>query len=241
MSIALLIATSFSFGFFVESIIGFGGGLIAYSILGFFMDLKQMILAGLYIGTLSSACIALTDIKSFDKKVFKSVAPLSFVATIIGVLIFSKFSAEILSLIFAILLISLAIKNMFFEKYIFPKFFKTKLIIIGGISQGAFGIGGPFTVNALKDDFKNKSGLRTTMAVFFVFCNVVRFIQLYIEKQISLDFFAQIWWTVIPVFFTIKFGHFIHLKISESFFKKLIAAMTMFAAVKFFVKFLTNI
>ncbi len=38
MSIILLIATSFSFGFFIESIVGFGGGLIAYSILGFFMN-----------------------------------------------------------------------------------------------------------------------------------------------------------------------------------------------------------
>ena len=70
MSVALLIATSFSLGFFVESIVGFGGGLIAYAILGFFIDLKIMILAGLYIGTISSTYIAYTDFKSFDKKIF---------------------------------------------------------------------------------------------------------------------------------------------------------------------------
>jgi uncharacterized membrane protein YfcA len=33
MSVALLIATSFSLGFFVESIIGFGGGLIVVPLL----------------------------------------------------------------------------------------------------------------------------------------------------------------------------------------------------------------
>jgi uncharacterized membrane protein YfcA len=236
MSIALLIATSFSIGFFVESIVGFGGGLIAYSILGFFMDLKQMVLAGLYIGTLSSGFIAFTDPKSFDKKIFKSVFLISLSGVVFGVLIFSYLSVKILSLIFAILLMFLAIRTMFFDKYIFPKFFKTKLLLIGGIAQGAFGVGGPFTVNALKNDFRHKSNLRTTMAVFFVFFNIVRFVQLVIEHQISFDFFSQIWWAVIPVFCTIKCGHFIHLKISESFFKKLIAIMTVFAALKFLTK-----
>jgi uncharacterized membrane protein YfcA len=83
MLIALLIATSFSFGFFVESIVGFGGGLIAYSILGFFLDLKAMILAGLYISTCASAYIAYTDLKSFDKKIFKAVVPACLLGTIL--------------------------------------------------------------------------------------------------------------------------------------------------------------
>lgn len=238
MSIALLIATSFSLGFFVESIVGFGGGLIAYSILGFFIDLKQMILSGLYIGTISSAYIIFTDPKSFDKKIFKSIAPISLFMTMLGVLIFTYSSTQILSLIFAILLILLSIKTMFFEKYIFPKFFKTKLICLAGIAQGAFGTGGPFLVNALKNDFRNKSVLRTTMAAFFFVFNIVRFLQLSLEGQLSLDFFVQIWWTIIPVFLAIKLGHLVHLKISENFFKKLIATMTMFAGIKFLIKFL---
>ena len=238
MSIALLIATSFSLGFFVESIIGFGGGLIAYSILGFFIDLKEMILAGLYIGTISSAYIFFTDIKSFDKKIFKSLAPLCAVGTILGVLIFTKFSAEILSAALGILLIILAIKIMFFDKISFPNFFKKKLIFIGGISQGAFGIGGPFWVNALKNDFKNKSGLRTTMASTFVAFNLVRVIQLSFQGQLHLEFFANIWWTIIPVFLAIKLGHLIHLKISENIFKKGIALMTIFAGLKFISKIL---
>ncbi len=238
MSIALLIATSFSFGFFIESIIGFGGGLIAYSILGFFMDIKEMILSGLYIGTVSSMYIAYTDFNSFDKKVFKSVLPISFFATITGVIIFSNFSNEILSLFFAILLTVLAIKIMFFEKFVFPKFFKNQLLFIGGIAQGAFGIGGPFVVNALKNDFKNRSGLRTTMAVFFVVFNLIRAVQLALEGQLEVEFFKEIWWAVIPVFLTIKLGHLVHLKISETFFKKLISVMTLLAAIKFMVKYL---
>jgi len=236
MSVALLIATSFSIGFFVESILGFGGGLIAYSILGFFIDLKEMIMAGLYIGTLSSAHIFFSDKKSFDKKIFKSILPLCLIGTIIGVIFFTKLSEEILCLFFGILLILLAIKIMFFDKYTFPKIFKNKLIFIGGISHGSFGIGGPFWVNALKNQFKNKSELRSTMAITFVFFNLIRIIQLFLQDSLNLAFFVNIWWTVIPVFIAIKLGHLIHLKISEDLFKKSIAIMTIFAAIKFITK-----
>ena len=236
MSVALLIATSFSLGFFVESIVGFGGGLIAYAILGFFIDLKIMILAGLYIGTLSSAYIAYTDFKSFDKKIFKSLIPLCLAGTIFGVFIFSKLSSQTLSLIFGILLILLAVKNIFFDKFTFPKIFKQKLLFIGGMSQGAFGIGGPFVANALKDDFKNKSTFRTTLAVFFVVFNLVRFVQLSLQGEIKPEFFAEIWWTVIPVFLAIQVGYRVHLKISEDVFKKLIGLMTILAGVKFLSK-----
>jgi uncharacterized membrane protein YfcA len=138
--------------------------------------------------------------------------------------------------IFGILLIALAIKIMFFDRYTFPKFFQRKLIFIGGISQGAFGIGGPFWVNALKDEFKNKSALRTTMASAFVAFNLIRITQLSLHKSLNLSFFAEIWWTVIPVFLAIKLGHLAHLKISEQLFKKGIALMTIFAGLKFISK-----
>jgi uncharacterized membrane protein YfcA len=236
MLTATLIAISFSIGFFIESIIGFGGGLIAYSILGFFIDFKQMILAGIYIGTCSSAYIFFGDRKNFDKKIFISALPLSIIGTIIGVIIFAKFPTKILTSIFGILLFFLSVKIMFFDKYIFPRFFKEKLILIGGISQGAFGIGGPFWVSALQKNFKNKSNLRTTLAAFFAGFNIIRLIQLYLQGQLHLDFFINILWTIIPVFIAIKLGHKIHLRINENYFKKGIAIMTIFAAVNFILK-----
>ena len=233
MLTSILIATSFSLGFFVESIVGFGGGLIAYSILGFILNLKEMILAGLYVGTWASAYIAYTDRKSFDLKIFLLILPISLIGVIIGVFIFSKISAEILSVAFGSLLFILAIKILFFDNYVLPKFFKNKLIFLGGVSHGSFGIGGPFWVNALKHDFKNKSSLRTTMALAFVFFNVIRAIQLSFQGQIQPEFFIQIWWVIIPISLAIQLGYLVHLKISERFFKKLIAIMTMFASVKF--------
>lgn len=236
MSFALLIATSFSIGFFIESVIGIGGGLVAYFILGFFIDLKEMVIAGLYIGTLSSLYIVYTDPKSLDKKLFSSITPLALIGTILGAFIFSQFSNKVLSLFLGSLLILLAIKTVFFATFTFPKIFRNKLIFIGGISHGAFGIGGPFIVNAIKNDFSNKSSLRTTMAVFFVSFNLIRVMQLKLQNQLHLGFFTEIWWTILPVFIMIYIGYRVHLKISEDFLKKMVGLITILAGINFIFK-----
>lgn len=236
MQAAILIATAFSFGFFVESIIGFGGGLIAYSILGFFLDVKEMVLAGLYIGTCSSAYIIYSDHKNFAKKVFFSTLPICIFGTIIGAFLFSILPSNIMLPMFGGLAILLAIKTIFFDNLKFPKFLRNFLLLIGGFSHGLFGIGGPFMVNALRGEFQNKSELRTTMASFFVALNFLRFGQLIFQKEIRADFFFDIWWVIIPIFVGIFLGFKLHQKIDEKFFKRMVGAMTLFSGLVFLFK-----
>ena len=233
--IPIIIAISYTLGLFIESIIGFGGGLIAYAILGFFINVKQIVLAGLYIGTCASTYIAISDWKSFDGKNFFSKIPICLIGTIIGTFIFGYVNAGALAFWLGVLLIFLSLKIAFFDNIKLPRIFQAKLLFIGGISHGMFGMGGPFVVNALKDNFKNKSHLRTTMAVFFVFFNIIRFIQLSITGQLDWHLIGTIWWAIIPVFAAIKLGHIFHLRISEKLFKKMIAVITICSGIKFLI------
>jgi len=233
---AFLIALFFAIGFFFESIFGFGGGLIAYFFLSFFVDIKIMVIAGLYIGTLSSLYIAYGSRKFFDKKLFLKIMPITIIFSIVGALVFSIGNSKFLSILLAITLFLLALKLSFFDKYRFPKILQLKLLILGTFIQGAFGVGGPFVVNALYDKFSSKSALRATMAVFFVFCNILRFIQILITNPSSLNFIPTISWTIIPVLIAIYFGHLIHLKIKEQYFKRGIAIITFLASINFFAK-----
>lgn len=236
MTIPILIATSFSIGFFFESIIGFGGGIIAYSILGYFMDVKEMVLAGLYIGTLSSATIVFSDYKKFSKKIYISTIPVCILGTLLGVYIFTTISSHLMITILGGLLIMLSGKTVFFDDIKFPRYLKNLLLLKGGISQGLFGIGGPFFVNALKPEFKDKSELRTTIASFFVTFNIARFGKLTYEGEISPLFFLDIWWTIIPVMLTIYLGFKVHLKIDEKMFKRGVCAMTFLSGAIFLFK-----
>lgn len=236
MAISFLIALFFSIGFFIESIIGFGGALITFSVLGFFMDVKEMVIIGLYIGSCSSIYIFITDHRSFSKKIFLQSMPICFLGTMIGTLIFSNIDSQTMLTLFGAFSIILSAKVIFFDKIKFPTLFRNVLLLAGGISSGLFGIGGPFIVNALKDTFKGKSELRSTMAGIFVAMNSVRIIQLLIQKEIRLEIFVNTWWTIFPVLIAIYFGYKAHLKISETFFKKMIGAMTLFSGIVFLFK-----
>jgi len=238
-----LIAISFSIGFFFESIFGFGGGLIAYFILSFFIDFKLAIISGFYIGTLSSLYISCLSYKNIEFKIFKKIMIISLIGSSIGSYFFSNFPIKILSIIFGLLLIFIGIKTLFLDKKISQnnqiltskksQFIKFKLLMIASLAQGAFGTGGPFVVNALKKDFKNKSTLRATMALFFLFCNILRLPQLIISKDLNLDLFTKIWWVIIPVYLAIFLGYKVHLKINENYFKKGIGIITLIAGLKF--------
>lgn len=244
MTEIFFIASSFAIGFFFESIFGFGGGIIAYSILSFFVDIKTAIISGFYVGTLSSLYIVASSYQHFEKKIFLKLILISTIGSVFGVICFIYLPVKILSLIFGLLLIFIALKNLFLEKNLDHNtqlelqkkkfnFLKLKLILIGGISQGAFGTGGPFVVNALKCDFANKSSLRTTMASYFLFCNILRMPFLLYKDEFSLTFFKEIWWIIIPVFIAIFLGHKVHLKIKPQQFKIGIGLITLIAGVKF--------
>lgn len=229
----LMISLCFAFGFFFESIFGFGGGLIAYSILAFFVDLKLAILCGLYVGTLASLQILFGALKGFNSKIFFNLLPIALIGSLLGSFVFSDVSSKNLSLFFGILLLILAIRTYFFESYKFPKIFKQKLLLIGAFCQGIFGVGGPFVVNAISNDFKNKSELRTTMAAYFLFCNLARFIQLSASQKLNLEFLNHSWWIFMPVYASIWLGHKFHLKIKETSFKKGLVFITSFAGLRF--------
>lgn len=195
-----------------------------------------MVLCGLYIGTCASAYIIFTDHKSFAKKTFFDALPVCLIGTVLGVFIFSYISSEIMLTMLGALSIILSIKIIFFDDLKFPKTFRASLLLVGGVSHGLFGIGGPFVVNALRGEFKNKSELRTTMATFFVTLNIVRLFQLIMQKEIHATLFSEIWWVIFPIFIAIFYGFKAHLRISEEFFKKLIGAMTLFSGIVFLLK-----
>ncbi len=224
----------FSFGFFIESIVGFGGTLVTFAILGFFYDIKELILIGLYLGTVSSIFIFASDYKIFKKEIFLKSLPFCLAGTILGVLLFINISSPILLKLFGAFLIILSIKTFFFDKIKFPRFLVRKFLVIGGICHGIFGIGGPFFATILKNQFISKSALRTTMAVFFITFNIVRYIQLTATGDFNYNLFFDFWWMPMPLAFAIYYGHKVHIKISEQFSKNAIASLTLFSGLSFF-------
>ena len=227
------ISICFAIGFFFESIFGIGGSLISYSLLGFFIDLKLAIICAIYIGSISSFLIIASSWRNFNYKIFLQILPVALIGTILGGAIFLYVSSQTLGLFFGVLLMTLSIKSFFFENFKISKISKQFLLVIAAISQGAFGVGGPFIAQATKSDFANKSQLRTTLAAYFLLGNLVRFFQFNLAGEIDLNFFINIWPIILPVIAALWLGHHVHLRISEKNFRKGLAILTMIASIRF--------
>jgi len=237
MELFIVIAIVFFLAFFAESILGFGGLIISFTILSFFIDTKDMIFLGLYAATIASIFVVITDYKSFSRKVFLQMFPIALIGTVIGVFLFSSSSNLILLKVFAVFLILVALKSIFFDTITFKSSMLQKSILfIGGVLQGMYGTGGPFSVVAIKDRFRHKSELRTTMAVFFIVFNSIRAIQLTIQNSFDFSIISQFWWLLFPIAVAIFIGYKVHVNVPENSFKKIVNWVILVAAIVLLLK-----
>ncbi len=155
------------------------GVVIALSVLSFFVEIKILTPTIIYVGFIASIIVLCTDRKTINwSLIVKNIIPISFTGTILGVMLFNYASEVILLKVFAIFLIIVTVKSLIFSKLKLIKIFRMPLLFLGGVAHGLFSIGGPFTILTVKDEFKSKNSLRSTMAVYFAFFNFIRFLHI---------------------------------------------------------------
>ncbi|MFC1615888.1 TSUP family transporter [Patescibacteria group bacterium] len=227
----IYITLAFLFGFFIESIFGFAGPVISYAILGFFVDIKTLISLILYVGTVASICVLVTDKHSFSKKEYLTMVKLAIPGALIGALLLNFLSSEELLKILAVFLLGLAFHSFFEPK--FKNSSKKLLLFLSGIIHGIFGLGGVVAIGTMKNSFAHKSQLRVTFATFFLTLNFIRAIQYFLQGTLKYAEIIKFWWIPAPLFLVIWLGHKVHLKISENIFKKGISVLLLIAGTFF--------
>lgn len=237
MEFIIIIALIFLFSYFIESVFGFGGTIIALTMLSFLIDAKNMVYLGIYAAIIANIVIILTDRKSFSKKVFISMFPISIIGTVIGVFLFVHLSNILLLKLFALFLLIFAIKSLIFDNLKLNKNPAQKIILFfGGFIQGIFGTGGPLSVIGIRDSFSNKSELRTTIAVLFLVFNTVRVLQLYAQNSFPILYVASFWWIVLVVPLAIIMGYAVHIKINEKYFRLGVSLFILIASIILLVR-----
>ena len=233
----MLLITCIFIGFFIESIVGFGGLLVSFSILSFFIEVKSLLPITAYIGICASSLILITDRKSISWSILiRKIAPFAFIGTIIGVFLIPYLNNAILLKTFSIFLIIVSFKSLFLAKTNLLHYLQKPLLVIGGVMQGIYGIGGPFTILATQKSFSSKSKLRSTMAVYFIFFNIVRIIQFSLTGTYNFSQIFASWHLIFPLALSIFLGYKIHKKIPEAFFKNIINVFLLLIAITLILK-----
>ena len=225
----VVFAFAFFIGFAIESMIGLGGTLIAYSFLLFFIDIKPLIISTIILPIFASFVILFSDIKSISWRVFFVSVVICFLGLPIGLFLFEYLPNQVVLKVLATFLILFGFRNAFFGEILIKGFLGKIIVFISGVVHGLVGTGGPIAIIGMKSQLKTKAQIRATMAIFFITLNVFRIIQLSFYNDIK-DFFVYSW-VAIPLFLGIMFGNYLHKKISEKQFKLMLSIFFMLAGV----------
>ena len=216
---AILIAIVFFCTYFIESVFWFGGLVLGFAILWLFLDIESFVYLSLYVPVLASIFVICTDYRSVSWVLFRKMLPIVLVWVIAWVFLFTRLSGEHLLKVFAVFLLVLSLQGLLAPKIKLQGMFSKAALLVSWGVQGMFGTGWPFAVAALRDRSADKSELRATMAIFFVFFNLVRAVQLYIQDELYLDRIIPYWWLIIVLLVAIFGWYQVHIRFSDRWFR----------------------
>jgi len=217
-----VIAIIASVAYAIESIFGFGGTIIFLGISGLFYDFNSLLKLAMIVALASGLAVLIQSYKHLSWKHLMQILIYTIPGAIFGTYLITFFSSDLLIKFFALILIIYGCFNLFFPNLIIPNYLKRGLLILGGIIQGIYTIGGPFVLMGYKDNFSSKQELRSTMAGYFFTINSIRAIFFMMLGESYVDIIFSYYPIAILVMVSVWLGYFIHKKIPEILFRKLI-------------------
>jgi len=232
----LFIGITIALAFGLRSIFGFGGTVFALAVLALIYDIKEMVVLCSLAAITSSFLIVLSDHRSFDRARFIEIMIAAIPGLLIGAVFLKNFSSNIILYGFASLLVLYAAWTVWSPRFVVPKKMKPIVNFFGGLFGGIYGAPGPFCIAAMRETFRNKSAMRTTLSAVFFVLDVIR-IPIYFRSGLyTIDAVAPYWWVLPFLFLTVWAGFKIHKSISERAFQIGVSVMLGIAGIALFLK-----
>ena len=217
-----VIAVIASIAYALESIFGFGGTIIFLGVSGLFYDFNSLLKLAMIVALSSGLAVLIQSYKHLSWRHLIKILMFTIPGAIFGTYLITYFSSDLLIKFFALILIIYGCFNLFFPNLVIPEFLKKGLLILGGIIQGIYTIGGPFVLMGYKDNFSSKQELRSTMAGYFFIINSIRAIFFIMLGESYVEIIYNYYLIAILVMISVWLGYIVHRKIPEILFRKLI-------------------
>ena len=164
----------------MESITGFGSGIISMPFLAVLIGLKTAVPMTMVISIIFTSYMLIRNYKIIAWPVYLTIIAFVILGLPIGVFVFSYFDEKSLKLILGVFILVFALRALIKTKYPGKTnhskaygIFQRIMLILGGIAQGAFATGGPFIVIYSADKLKDKSVFRATMSCVWLTLNSI--------------------------------------------------------------------
>lgn len=230
--IMLILGLAIFCGFFVQTLVGFAGSLVALPILLTTIKLPDAIAFVSIFYMFSSSFLVKKEWQNIDKNVILRLTFASVIGVILGIVVLTYSKPAILQKalgVFILLYILYALtgkKEMSTNKTI-----NWFLGAFGGFFSGVFSTGGPLYVISVKNTVHEVKVFRATMIGVLALVTLVRVPALAVSGALTLQH-LKMSLLILPVFFLAQYlGTLLFPRINESFFKKLLLALLFFSGI----------
>lgn len=225
ITMLLLIIGIFT-GFFIQTIIGFGGALIALPFLLFVMPLSEAVSYLSIFYLISSPIYVYNEWEHTDKSLLKKIAFSSFVGVLAGILVLVYGKPLILKQALGIFIILFVLNSLRVKKkLVILKETKHLLGFLGGFFSGVFSTGGPLYVMIVQNETTDVKTFRATMFGALGLVTLFRIPALVAGGVMTMEqIYNSIY--VLPFFiFALFLGKKVYLKLNEALIKKVVLGL----------------
>ncbi|TDE05627.1 sulfite exporter TauE/SafE family protein [Flavobacterium hiemivividum] len=219
-------------GFFIQTIIGFAGALIALPFLLFVMPLSEAVGYISIFYLISTPIYVYKEWEHIDKNLVKNLALSSFVGIIVGIIVLTYGKPIFLKKALGLFIILFVLNSLKVKKE-FQIMNKMKHVFgfMGGFFSGLFATGGPLYVMIVKNETADVKTFRATMFASLGLVTVMRIPVLALGGFLTL---SQVYNSlyVLPFFILALFlGKKVYLKLDEVLLKKIILGLLFISGI----------
>lgn len=217
----LILSAGIFIGFYVQTVIGFAGSLMALPILLFKMELPDAIAYISIFYLFSSFFLIKKEWKNINRNIILQLAIASIIGVILGILILTFAKPLILKRGLGLFILVYVSYVLFGKKKIkLNKFGVISMGVLAGFFSGVFSTGGPLYVICVENTVKDMKVFRATMIGVLGLVTVARIPALAVSGLLNFGHF-KITLLVFPVFLLAQFlGKRTFKKIEEKLFKR---------------------
>ncbi|MFV8337594.1 sulfite exporter TauE/SafE family protein [Flavobacterium sp. RSP29] len=238
MDMMLLLLTIGIFtGFFVQTITGFAGALVALPFLLLVMPLSDAIAYLSIFYFISTPIYVYKEWKYIDKPLLKKIALSSFIGLIAGILVLTYGKPMILKKALGIFIILFVLNSLRTKKEI-QLISKMKFILgfLGGFFSGVFSTGGPLYVILVNNETSDVKTLRATMFGILGLVTLMRIPVLAFEGILTLNQLYNALY-VLPFFIlALILGKKVYLKLNDALLKKIMLGLLFLSGIMLLIK-----
>lgn len=206
----------------VEAVSGFAGTMLAMPFAIVLVGIKEAKVILNVVAVFVSLSIAVKNYHNIEKKEVLKICILMLPGMALGLFLFSLLPIKVLSIIYGIFIILVAIRGLTVKKEIvFPGWLLIAVIVCAGIIHGLFLSGGALLVLYAVTILKDKSVIRATLAPVWLILNLMILVRDVVINNFTLHIILLLPICLSAAALALFFGNKLHKRINQNSFVKL--------------------